>query len=159
MKAFSITRNFRVLCGLLIAFIVLLWGLWTYYSPMFQTGAKIQEGTALSTPARAVFDTLCQVGKLRTGLRHDDPEVGLANPNQYEGNLVSSVSFSTPAPNIGMVVVVFKQFRTSGLFGLGKITQIEKGATWIYRGICLNTKVTWSIDSASTVRKKYWPKL
>ncbi len=117
---------------------------------------KTQEGVSLSAPARTAIGVLCSKGKLRPGLRHDDPEVGLMAPAKYAGVYVRFVSISVPEQNLGKVVIAFNRMEGPGNGGK---EIVKDGATVIYRGVCGSESTTWSIDPASTVPKEYWPKL
>jgi len=144
----SVIRSIGNVAIALVLVGVILWVLLP--SPdSYTIKARVQDGISFSSPARTALDVVCsEEGELRPGLRQNGPELGLSAPEIYNGRYIKSVTVSVPEQNVGKVVVAYKQIEY----------YIENGATVIYRGECGTTGTRWSVDPASTVPKKFWPK-
>ena len=112
--------------------------------------AKVSEANGISAPARTAIGIACSEGTLANGLTNASTVLGpLSNAKSYKGNYVQQVAATASSTTAAKVTVDITKIGSA----------VASGNDVIYTATCGVGGVTWKVDSTSTVKAKYLPKI
>lgn len=107
--------------------------------------ARISEATTMVQPVFLAASEMCVVNALGTAT---SAQLGTDVPAVFATDkVVASISTSDVSNDGLFVTVVFKSFGS-----------VSAGKTLVYKGVCANRSMNWTVDSTSTLPAKLLPK-
>lgn len=107
--------------------------------------ARISEAVAMAQPVRLTAAQICGINALGGATA---VQLGAGTPEDFATDkVVASISVSDVSASGLLVTVVFKKFG-----------DVEAGHTLVYKGVCANSTMAWSVDPSSTAPAKLLPK-
>lgn len=107
--------------------------------------ARISEATTMVQPVFLAASEMCVINALGSAT---SAQLGIDVPAVFATDkVVASISTSDVSNDGLFVTVVFKSFGS-----------VSAGNTLVYKGVCANRSMNWTVDSTSTLPTKLLPK-